>query len=362
MTWTGSRCLVAWVLAGDALLSVLPSCEWEIPLLEASIRDVSTVKTLFSANAAILKGSNPSPPATADVPSSPPREPTTAAVAEKGNGKNTAASVAHGRRLQLEGSLHEAAAVLEEVLAANENEPTALLYLAGVYQELGEPRRATATADRLLDVGQLTVEARSFVLNLRGICLKSAGDLNGALESYELAVSQNGQDNRHALYNLALLLHYSIFPESPPDTSTSVLLLEQAVEYYRAALGRGNAPPALSSLSTQLRDGTRQEVDRLNDGVGGPVNRAAVSRDLASALSQAGRPTEALAELEQALSETWEVDASGGIYLNEGGLGAAVAAEGRRYAAVLWDSLAGAKFAVGDIFGAVDAGKMAHYT
>ena len=236
MTWTGSRCLVAWVLAGDALLSGLPSCEWDSPLLKASFCDAPAFRTPFLAiAAAVLKGSNPS---------SSPRESTTAGVTEKSNGKNKAAFVAHGRRLHLEGSLHEAAAVLEDVLASDENEPTALLHLAGVYQELGDPRRATVAVDRLLDVGQLTVEARSFVLNLRGIYLTSAGDLDGARESYELALlSQDGQDNRHALYNLALLLHYSMVPESQPDTS--VLLIEQAIGLYRAALGRGNASPAL---------------------------------------------------------------------------------------------------------------------
>lgn len=152
MTWTGSRCLVAWFLAGDALLSVLPSRDWGSPPLKASFRDIATVRTLFLVNAEeVLKGSNPPPPATADVSSSP-RKQTTAAITDKANGEDTAASVAHGRRLQLEGSLHEAAAVLEDVLASNENEPTALLHLAGLYQELGESRRAAAAADRLLQV------------------------------------------------------------------------------------------------------------------------------------------------------------------------------------------------------------------
>lgn len=338
---------------------MLPSWEWDSPLLTASFSEIVAVRTLFLANAAILKGSNPTPPATPDASSSP-HEPTTAAVTDKPDGPDTAAYVAHGRRLQLEGSLHKAAAVLEDVVASNENEPTALLYLAGVYQELGDPRRATATADRLLDVDQLTIEARSFVLNLRGIYLKSAGDLDGARESYELAVvSQDGDINRHASYNLAVLLHYSVLPESHPDSP--VLLLEQAIGLYRAALGRGNASPALPSSSTQLGAEAREDGVRWSDGIGGPVDRASVSRDLAAALSQAGRPAEAVAELEQALSLIWEMDDSGETHPSEGGLGAASGrGGGGKDAAVLWNSLAGAKLAVGDVFGAVDAGKMAY--
>lgn len=359
MTWTGSRCLVAWILAGDALISVLPSWEWDSPVLTASFREIVAVRTLFFANAAVLKGSNPTLPATTADASSPPRKPTTAAVTDKTYGPGTAAYVALGRRLQLEGSLHKAAAVLEDVVAWNENEPTALLHLAGVYEELGDARRATATADRLLDVDQLTVEARSFVLNLRGIYLKSAGDLDGARESYELAISQDGQDNRHAFYNLALLLHYSFFPESQPDPP--VLLLEQAIELYRAALGRGNTSPALPLPSTQLGTEAREDSARWNDGVGGPVDRTSVSRDLAAALSQAGRPAEAVAELEQALSLIREMDDSGETHPSEGGLGAAAGrGGGGKDAAVLWNSLAGAKLAVGDVFGAVDAGKTAY--
>lgn len=359
MTWPGSRCLLAWILTRDALLSVLPACEWQKSLLKASINDIPAVsrKTLFLANAAVLKGSNLSSVSTAHLQ----REPTTA-VAENPHGTDAVAfSVARGRRLQLEGSLHEAAAVLEGVLSSNQNEPAALLHLAEVYQELGEPRRAAAAADQLLAMDQLTVEARSFVLNLRGIYVKSVGDLVGARESYELALSQGGKVNRHALYNLALLLHYPTTPTyntPPPDISA----LEQAIGFYRAALGRGSA--SSSTLPSLLTTGAPEELGRRDDGIGGPVDRASVSRHLASALSQAGRPTEAVAELEQALlPQTWEMDASGERFPSEGGLEAAARGrQGDKEAATLWDSLARAKYAVGDVLGAVDAGKTPYST
>ncbi|CAM9593879.1 unnamed protein product, partial [Ectocarpus fasciculatus] len=150
--------------------------------------------------------------------------------------------------------------------------------MAQALSQLGHAVRAAELLDRLLGLGQLTPESRSFVLNRRGNYLTSANDLPGARESYERALDRRGHGhmNRHALYNLARLLHFHIFPSeiSIPDFST----IERAVELYREALGQGG------------------------DGVGGPIDRSVIFRDMASALMLAGRLEEAIAELEYALA------------------------------------------------------------
>ncbi|CAM9759868.1 unnamed protein product, partial [Hapterophycus canaliculatus] len=84
--------------------------------------------------------------------------------------------IARGRQLFLEASFGEAAKVLEDVLKYKHDEPTALMHLAEVLGHLGLPLQAVELADRLLDQTGLTYQARSFMLNRRGIYLASARD------------------------------------------------------------------------------------------------------------------------------------------------------------------------------------------
>ncbi|CAM9506285.1 unnamed protein product [Ectocarpus sp. 12 AP-2014] len=263
-----------------------------------------------------------------------------------------ASAVARGQELLLGGLLHEAADVLEGVLESEPEEPKALLHLAQALSQLGHPVRAAELLDRLLGLGQLTPESRSFVLNRRGIYLMAANDFTAARQSYERALDGRGHGhiNRHALYNLARLLHFHILPSeiTIPDFS----IIERAIELYREALGPGG------------------------DGIGGPIDRSAVLRDMAAALMLAGRVEEAIAELEYAtadLSEDLEnattssisskrycdgdADKSGGV--EEEALTTAETAARNKTAAFLWDSLSSARSAAGDVSGAVAAGRKA---
>lgn len=265
-------------------------------------------------------------------------------------------AVARGRELLLKGSLHEAADVLQGVLASKEDEPGALLHLAEVVAQLGQPRRAVALADRLLGIERLTPEARSFMLNRRGLYQQAANDLTGARESFELALEWGGQGqgmNRHALWNLAALLHFTIFPSETvgPNFST----LERAIELYRVALGRDSTTlqTAFDSNPPGPESGSRD-----ND-IGGPIDRFSVVTDLAAALLLAGRPGEAVVELEYALTElTASMDGENGNQLAAKATenGAAAAAARRTSTAFLWDSLSGARRAAGDVRGALAAG------
>lgn len=96
--------------------------------------------------------------------------------------------------------------------------------------------------DRLLSLGNLNPDARYFMHNLRSIYLQSAKECIGARKSYELALEESGHGwgiNRHAMRNLAALLHLHTFPLETewPDFA----ILEQAIELYRAAIGRDDS-------------------------------------------------------------------------------------------------------------------------
>lgn len=258
----------------------------------------------------------------------------------------------------------KAACVLENVLVSDENQPLALLHLAEVYHNTGRTPEAIDLLERLLGLG-LKAGATSFVMNRRGIYLASRRDFGGARTSYELALEK--ARNRHANYNLAVLLHRSIFPE----TSDFSLLL-QAIELYRAALGK-DAPPvpgecAPLSATDQRRSSAASVCSSSNEEagvlhpndpdyamstnttstgvktpgalsptgmsgsavqcppgadhprkrgdvrgkpavdqheVGGPVDTVGVTRHLALALVEAGRAGEAVRELEAAIWCRW---------------------------------------------------------
>lgn len=301
------RCVVAWLLLWDTLFT-----PW--------IPGRCTVHLLVTGRSAS------STPGTA---------------AEAPSGEAVALAVARGQELLLGGFLHEAADVLEGVLESTPDDPEALLHLAQALSQLGRPLRAAKLLDRLLGLGQVTPESRSFVLNRRGIYLMSANDFTGARESYERALDRRGHGhmNRHALYNLARLLHFHILPSemAMPDFS----IIERAIELYREALGRGG------------------------DGIGGPIDRSVIVRDMAAALMLAGRLEEAIEELEYALAEMWEevestttttISSKGGV-VEVAALTTTEAAARNKTAAFLWDSLSSARSAAGDISGAVAAGK-----
>lgn len=317
--------------------------------------------------------------------------------------EDTANLVSHARELLTAGSLDRAAAVLEGVLASTSDEPTALLLLAEVYHALAQPERAVAVVERLLKFPLVSSEARSFILNRQGIYLQSANDFEGARKSYDLAV-QDGQHNRHALYNHAVLLHYTIFPETASDLS----LLLRAVDLYRAALERGpasqppstrlfkpqqthdgrknptdktdwpdppmgggripfnqrkdaenSAGPTLSNGLTKV-DETRELEDVHDDGIGGHVQSVMVSIHLASALSQIGRSWEAVRELERTLQEHF----AGGLAGQHNGASRdardATWLTARKEAAAVWNGISNARLDAGDGPGAVHAGNERH--
>jgi len=138
--------------------------------------------------------------------------------------------------------------------------------------------------------------------------------------------------------------------------------VERAIELYRAALGRN---VALSTEEAQLSNlsgaGEKHERD-----VGGPIDRLAIFSKLAAALLSAGRPREAVAELELALAGMpagmdWTSTGSNSseVYSEQGRATTTVdSAAQSRATGVLWDSLLRAKVAAGDIAGAIAAGKL----
>lgn len=296
--------------------------------------------------------------------------------------KDTAVCAAHG--------LSQAADRREELpLASNRDsiEPHSnfvreYLRRAEFHHEAGEQRHAVEALDRFLGIEGLTQEVTSFVLNRKGIYLLAAGDVSGAQESYELAL-RGGQDNRHALTNLASLLHHHIFPQRP----TELWILSRAIEMYRTALGRDDASllSSPSALPLQHSEGNcrklpqthtlglaagvqklgegveddKEELASSDCGIGGPIEKSTVSIELATALSQAGHADKAVAELELTLAQIsgfttavqQEVD-SGQAHAD---MRAAVGSNARD-AAALWDRLASARFNTGDFRGAVAAG------
>lgn len=312
------RCLVAWLLLPDALLTPWIPGRWG-----------TAVHLLVTGRPAS---------STPGIAAGGPFE------------EAVASAVARGQELLLGGLLHEAADVLEGVLESEPEEPKALLHLAQALSQLGHPARAAELLDRLLGLDQVTPQSRSFVLNRRGIYLMAANDFTGARESYERALEGHGHGhiNRHALYNLARLLHFHILPSEISIQDFSII--QRAIELYREALGPGG------------------------DGIGGPIDRSVIFRDMAAALMLAGRVEEAIAELEYATAEMSEDvenattstisskrysdgdgDTSGGV---EVAALTAVEAARNKTAAFLWDSLSSARSAAGDISGAVAAGKL----
>ncbi|CAM9872834.1 unnamed protein product, partial [Scytosiphon promiscuus] len=295
-----------------------------------------------------------------------------------------ASAIARGRQLLLEGSLHEAAEVLQDVLLSKHDEPTALMHSAEVLAQMGRPLQAAELADRLLDQRLLTVQARSFMFNRRGIYLASAGDWTGARQSYELAVETGGQGqvpmvNKHALCNLANLYHFHVFraETTRPDFS----ILERAIELYRAALVQDDASATASEVKG-CGDGAQE------DGIGGEIDRPSTCRHLAAALVLAGRPGEAVSHLQHTLSqlsieagtssiknssregrnsgsEAGREAASGEVGIAPAAVPAATVeetsatAEEKKSTAFLMDSLSSARSAAGDLAGAVTAGQMA---
>lgn len=341
MALRGVRCL-AWVLLGDVLPPVsLPRLVATTAGLPQRVRPAH----IFVAGGGVAAGAPSSPPTPED---------------------GSAAALARGRELQQRGYLNEAADVLEGVLQAEHDEPDALLQLGEVRAQLGQPRQAASLADRLLNLDRLDPESRSFMLNRRGIYLRSAEDWTGARQSFELALERkwHGQGmNRHALRNLANLLHFHDFPSETAGADISTL--ERTIELYRAALGRKDALSTEAQRSIPSRPGEMHE-----SVVGSPVDRSAVFSNLAAALLLAGRPGEAIAELELALEEAsadvgrWS---SSEIVYGEGQIGgggqvvstttAEASAQRSRTTAYLWDSLLRAKLAAGDVAGAIAAGQ-----
>lgn len=272
-------------------------------------------------------------------------------------------SLALGQELLRQKSFDTAAYVLEDILASVENHPSALVHLAEAYHSMGNTKQAIGLLERALGVN-ITKEAISFILNRRGIYLASMTDFVGARQSYEVALEAKA-NNHHASYNLALLLHHSIFPES-----SDFSILQDAIKLYRRALGRrvgvpltgiwpslngtssspvpcgGGLDPEIHTDSTggaSLRMGASSpttsgksfsNLDYLketrsihrclstqsdhpdlntetsmssaeNDEIGGPVNKLHVTRDLSMALLEVGRTKEAIDELENAIFCTW---------------------------------------------------------
>lgn len=358
MTLGVFRSLAALLVLGNALLRIPSPRRFVTELLQAA-----PATALHERRVLILVAGD----ATVATASQPP-----STVAPAGTDDFLASAVAHGRELLLQGSLREAADVLDGVLASQHDEPSALLHLAEVLAQLGQLRRATVLVDRLLSLGRLTPEARSFMFNRRGNYLKSATDWTGARKSYELALEEGGYGhsvNRHALWNLASLLHFHIFPSETAGQGLSTL--ERAIELYLAALGRDGSTPAHDSTPSDLR-GKKQ-----GDDIGGPVDHLSILRDLAGALLLAGRPEEAVAELEYFLAGTltkskssWSRSSNASSNRNErgnsddsnganpvGAVATADAAAMTKSRAFLWDSLSGARVAAGDVSGAVAAGQ-----
>lgn len=369
----GTRCLLVWVLLDDALNSAVatlcpPQQQKDALLLQGNpayfLSSRSNGRVFLAAQTAEAPRPESATTTTtagngAEHVLASPRttsntiEPTTEATAPGEADSPAIGSEARGRELLSQGSFREAAAVLEQAVSATGAEPTALLFLAEAYQELGQPHKAVETADQLLTL-DIPIRAKSFVLNRRGICLRRIGDLAGARESYELAV-RDGLDNRHAMYNLAHLLHYTVFPRSPHDFS----VLLRAVELYRGALGRRDSsasmlPAMLSAAGAATGSGGRESTAN-GDGIGGPLNILSVYNDLADALVQAGRNGEAASELERALAL---VDGGTGRGGGKGNGADETSWEGdRKEEAFLWDTLRRARDSAGDYFGAVAAGK-----
>ena len=194
----------------------------------------------------------------------------------------------------------------------------------------------------------------------------------------ELA-SWGGQQNKHSLFNLALLLHHHIFPQRPAD----FWVLSRAIELYRSALGRIPSSPSTTNLrsnhhqlsahyqahgTTSGSSEREADIERANretiqhDGeIGGPIDKTMVSIELATALSQSGRPDEAVAELEFTLEHTWgfktthprKRSANRQRVMN---MGTEMGGTARDVAA-LWDRLASVRSNEGDSRGAVAAGR-----
>lgn len=376
------RFLIVWLIFGDTLRSKSISWGGETSHQQPSTQSCCYInrQVLPFFAAAELQAYDAQTPTSGakDIlfPSNVPASNTKSVPEEE----SAARSVQVAREFLRNGSYHEALAVLKRVPASKQDEPIILLLLAEAYANLGQVERDMALLNRLLGIGQLADEARSFILNRKGLCLQSTGDFEGARESYELAVA-GGQDNRHALYNLAFLLHYNIFPETRFNAS----VLFRAITLYRKALGRDTTILALqqehnpmvttlaatdlratqggsepgSNLAVdpgpdpggsrqpnrnqqkELRVAARQNLQKHGDGIGGPIDHANVSKHLAKALVQDGRPGEAVAELEDALAQMMETD------------------RGEKWAremAFLWGSISDARFSAGDTSGAVTAG------
>lgn len=336
----GYQCLLAWVLAGDLLSTGQRAADFLQP--PATATTTATIQLqrvqLFVAGAQDFRVQSASPG-------------TEGEVAPDGG---LAHAVARGRELLQKGSLHDAAEVLQGVLASKDDEPSALLLLAEVASQLGQPHRAVVITNRFLGL-DLTPEVRSFMLNRRGLYLRDVNDLTGAQESYELAleVGWQGQGiNRLALRNLAALLHFHVFP-SETAAGPNFSALERAIELYRVALGRGS-----TALQTALDSNTPGSEIRSQDngGIGGPIHHHSVFRELAAALLLAGRPREAIAELEYAVTELGSEDGNHVVAkptADEGTAGTTRSMD----TALLWDSLSVARRAAGDVPGALAAGQ-----
>lgn len=303
-------------------------------------------------------------------------------VTEEDTEKDTEGSAAHGSS--------QATVKREEVPVVSNRDfiqrhsdfVTESLRRAEIYHEAGEQRYAVEVLDQLLRIEGLTPEAISFVLNRKGIYLLAAGDVSGAQESYELAL-MGGQDNRHALTNLALLLHHHIFPQRPSE----LWILLRAIEMYRAALGSDDASLLSTPSATLSRhsEGNRRKlpqtptlvlaagVQKLGEGVeantqepatsdggiGGPIEKTPVSIELATALSQAGHADKAVTELEFTLAQISGFTTAVHQEMDSRQADTEIrSAEGSnaRDAAALWDRLASARFSAGDFHGAVAAG------
>lgn len=251
---------------------------------------------------------------------------------------DVANALEHGQKLLRDQLFEEAVVVLENVVlkstsAAVRNEhATGLLLLADAYSNLGQSERAARLLDRLLAFEGLNVDATSFVLNRQGINLAAMGNLVGARESYEQALHVR-RNNHHACYNLAMLLHYSIFPTATVFDSFSVLF--RAIKLYREALGYpyrdhnvATANPnwdvdidvTVSKLPEHTQDAAIHDrvvsrdpadVRSTPEGIGGPVNRGSVSRDLAVALIEAGLAHDAVTVLENVMLEQGWAEGAG---------------------------------------------------
>lgn len=349
MNSRGSRRFLAWVLVGDLLSGAQRAAELLRPPATATAATTATNQQqrvrwvhLFVAGGETARER--------------PTSTSTVGEATPDGALHVAHAVARGRELLQKGSLHEAAEVLQGVLASKDDDPGALLHLAEVVAQLGQPRRAVLLVDRLLGLEQLTPEAGSFMLNRRGLYLQSANDWAGARESYELALERGWQGqgtNKLALWNLAALLHLHIFPSAAAGHNFSTL--ERAIELYRAALGHDR-----TVLQTPLDSNPpTPESGSQDNGIGGPVDRNSIFRNLAAALLLAGRPGEAVAELDYALTELQSEDDTQVLPKPTADRAAAAAAAATRRisTALLWDSLSGARRAAGDVPGALAAGQ-----